>query len=92
LRWKAGIGLRVGLLVLAGPRVLVCLCGNDDDVIEDNNDGNSDGELTRMMTTAKITINQCDGNGHRRTMQLKTVPWAPMAAVAAVVDDNGDGG
>ena len=34
LRWKAGIGQRVSLLVLAGPRVLASLCGDDDDVIE----------------------------------------------------------
>ena len=47
---------------MAVVRALVCLCGDDDDFIEDNDDGDSDGEMTRMMTAAKITINHCDGN------------------------------
>jgi len=70
----------------------VGLCGDDDDIINDNDNGDSDGKMTRMMTLAKISISHCDVNGHWRTIQWRTVPWAAAVAVSAVVDDGGDGG
>ncbi len=75
-------------------RALEGHCGdeNDHNVVGDNDDG--DGETTRMITAAAAggTKQQPTTRWQSATDKDAVGRWATMAAVAAAMDNDGDGG